>query len=182
MGAMARTAEGDLAGIVASAAEGDEIAFGRIVAAYHDDMRRVCVFITHDDALADDATQAAWSIAWRKLGSVRQPERIRPWLVSVAANEARKLMQRRRRHPEVAIDPAMADMAGGIDPATGIAGVDLRAAMRRLHPDDRALIAMRYVAGFDSTELATAIGLSPAGTRARLARLLARLRRELGDG
>jgi RNA polymerase sigma factor (sigma-70 family) len=182
MGAMAGTAEQDLSGFVAAAAEGDETAFGRIVAAHHDDMRRVCVFITHDDALADDATQAAWSIAWRKLGSVREPERLRPWLVSVAANEARKLVKKRHRHAEVEIDPATADRSGGVDPATGIAGIDLRTEMRRLDPDDRALIAMRYVAGFNATELAAAIGLSPAGTRTRLARLLARLRQGLSDG
>ena len=68
------------------------------------------------------------------------------------------------------------------DPATGIAGIDVRNAMRRLGPDDRALIAMRYVAGFNATELADAIGLSPSGTRARLARLLERLRQDLSHG
>ena len=99
---------------------------------------------------------------------MRDPDRLRPWLVSVAANEAKKLAKKRRRHPEVEIDAAMADESGGVDPATGIAGIDLRTAMRRLDPDDRALIAMRYVAGFNATELASAIGLSPAGTRTRL--------------
>ena len=51
-----------------------------------------------------------------------------------------------------------------------------------MSPEDRALIALRYVAGFDSTELARALQMSPSGTRARLARLLGRLRSELGDG
>jgi DNA-directed RNA polymerase specialized sigma24 family protein len=71
---------------------------------------------------------------------------------------------------------------GGIDPATGIDRVDLRRAMARLDPDDRALLAMRYVAGFSSTELAEFTGLSAPGTRARLARLLLRLREELDHG
>ena len=56
---------------------------------------------------------------------------------------------------------------------------DLERALERLDPDERALLAMRYVAGFDSNELAAAIGLSPSGTRTRLERLLARLRKEL---
>ena len=51
-----------------------------------------------------------------------------------------------------------------------------------MNPEDRALIALRYVAGFDSTELARALHMSPSGTRARLARLLGHLRSELGDG
>jgi DNA-directed RNA polymerase specialized sigma24 family protein len=51
--------------------------------------------------------------------------------------------------------------------------------MQRLDPDDRALLTMRYVFGFDATELSTALGISPAGTRTRLKRLLDRLRQEL---
>jgi hypothetical protein len=73
MDAMTRVVEGDLPGTVESAASGDEAAFGRLVAAHNDDMRRVSRFITRDDALADATTQAAWAIAWRKLGSLREP-------------------------------------------------------------------------------------------------------------
>jgi len=69
----------------------------------------------------------------------------------------------------------------GPDPAGRTGDLDLANAMARLHPDDRTLLALRYVAGFDSTELARATGRSPSGTRVRLARLLDRLRKDLGD-
>lgn len=42
----------------------------------------------------------------------------------------------------------------------------------RLKPDDRTLLVLRYVAGSHSNELARGTGLSPSGTRARLARLI----------
>jgi RNA polymerase sigma factor (sigma-70 family) len=71
---------------------------------------------------------------------------------------------------------------GGVDPGTGIASIDLRAAMARLDPDDRALIAMRYGAGFNANELALATGKTPAATRQRLKRLLDRLREDLSHG
>jgi DNA-directed RNA polymerase specialized sigma24 family protein len=74
------------------------------------------------------------------------------------------------------------DRGGGTDPALAVNSLDLRNALARLDPDDRALIAMRYVAGFDSNELALATGRSASGTRARLARLLQRLERELDRG
>ena len=67
----------------------------------------------------------------------------------------------------------------GLDPATGIDSLDMLAAIRRLEPDDRALLAMRYVAGFNATELSAATGLTPSGTRNRLERLLTSLRQEL---
>ena len=172
--------ENKLAGAVALAAAGDEVAFARIVQAHHDDMTRVCFVICGDLDIADEAVQAAWSIAWRKLGGLRDPSRLRPWLVSIAANEARLLIRRRRRRTVVEL--AVADAAApAVDPAGRDADIDLTNALARLGPDDRALLALRYVAGFDSTELARATGRSPSGTRVRLARLLARLRSELRD-
>lgn len=177
---MSKAADQDLGEVIASAVAGDELAFARIVAAYHEDMRRVCAFVTRDDALADDAVQAAWAKVWHKLGSLKQPERLRPWLVSVAVNQAKDLLRKRKRNAEVELLANAATVSGGRDPATGIDSLDLLAAMDRLDPDDRALIAMRYVAGFDSTELGAAVGLSAPGTRARLARILGRLREELG--
>lgn len=179
---MARAVAGELPELsrtIESAASGDEAAFGRIVAAYDDDMRRVCRFIARDDMLAEDATQVAWSIAWKKLGSLREPERVKPWLVSIAANETKRLLKKRHRNAEVTPDAGAMERPGGVDPATGIDRIDLRHAMAKLDPDDRALLAMRYVAGFDSNELGAAIGLSPSGTRVRLHRLLERLRKDL---
>ena len=179
MGAMAEATQQDLAGVIASAAAGDDVAFARIVAANHEDMRRVCAVVCGDDAIAEDAVQAAWPIAWRKLRSIREPQRLRPWLVSVAVNEGKQLRPTRRRRSEVEVSVFASRTPGGIDPAIDIDLVDLRAALSHLEPDDRALLAMRYVAGSDATELSAATGISPAGTRTRLKRLLDRLREEL---
>jgi len=166
--------------LISQAADGDEAAFTRIVEAHHDDMVRVSFVVCGDADLADEAVAAAWLIAWRKLGDLREPDRLRPWLVSIAANEARQAVRRRRRHGVVELAMADADV-GSSDPALRATDIDLMNALARLDPDDRALLALRYVAGFDSTELARATGRSASGTRARLARLLGRLRTELSD-
>jgi RNA polymerase sigma-70 factor (ECF subfamily) len=169
-----------LAAAVTLARAGDETAFARIIKAHHDDMTRVCFVICGDLDVADEAVQAAWPIVWRKLGGLRDPGRLRPWLVSIAANEARQLVRRRRRRTIVEI-ATVGSTSSGLDPAGRVGDLDLTNALARLDPDDRALLALRYVAGFDSTELARATGRSPSGTRARLARLLGRLRTELSD-
>jgi RNA polymerase sigma-70 factor (ECF subfamily) len=179
MGAMTRTAVRQDAGLLAAAAAGDEIAFRRIIAENHDDMRRVAAHVTGDRGLAEEATQAAWLIAWKRLGNVRDEAHLRPWLVSVAVNEAKRVLRKRRRRAQVEVAIDVAGEPGGVDPATGISSMDLNDALDRLDPDDRALLAMRYVAGFDSNELAIALGISPSGTRNRLERLCKRLRQEL---
>jgi RNA polymerase sigma-70 factor (ECF subfamily) len=177
-----RMARHGRADVLASAAAGDEVAFRHIIAAHHEDMRRVCLAICGDHAIADEATQSAWFIAWKKIDKVYDQDRLRPWLVSVAANEAKKLLTKHRRRAafEAAFD--VATEQGAADPATGVAEIDLDAAMSRLDPDDRALLAMRYVVGFDSNELARATGISPSGTRSRIERALKRLRKDLSDG
>jgi RNA polymerase sigma-70 factor (ECF subfamily) len=173
---------GEVERLLASAAAGDEGAFASIVGAHHEDMRRVCVVVVGSDEIADEAVEAAWSKAWRKLGSVRDPERLRAWLVSIAVNEARQLVRSRARRAMVEITVDRLDEMTDDDSAgSAIRRIDLRRALERLEPDDRALLAMRYVAGFDATELAYATGRTASGTRARLARLLGRLEKELGD-
>ncbi len=178
---MTRLAQPDASDLIASAAAGDEFAFRRIIAEHHDDMRRVCVYVAGDRAIAEEATQAAWVIAWKKIGSVREPARLRPWLMAVAVNEARQLLRKRRRRAEIEITTDTSREPGGRDPATGVSGIDLRSAMSRLEAADRELIAMRYVAGLDSNELAIATGLKPGTVRQRLRRLLDRLREDLDD-
>jgi RNA polymerase sigma factor (sigma-70 family) len=57
--------------------------------------------------------------------------------------------------------------------------VDLERALGTLSPDDRRLLAMRYVADLDSTVIASRLGMTASGVRSRLSRTLDRLRREL---
>ena len=171
---------GIAASTVADAAAGDADALARIVGAHHDDMARICFVICGDQDTAQDAVQAAWPIVWRKLGTLRDPDALRPWLMSVAANEARQLVRSQRRHPVVEIEVADIGSDHG-DPASRSGNADLAIALRRLAPEDRALLALRHVAGFDATEIGRAMGMSPSGVRSRLARMITRLRTELED-
>jgi RNA polymerase sigma factor (sigma-70 family) len=169
-----------VAPIVRLAASGDQAAFTRIVAAFHPDLIRVAFVVAGgDQEVAEDAVQAAWAIAWRKLSGVRQPERVKGWLLAVAANEARQIM-RRRRTPIVEIGMAE-HQQGGRDPDASADELDLQDALRHLSADDRALLALRYDAGLDSGEIGVLTGRTAASVRGHLARVLARLRRELSD-
>ena len=165
---------------VAEAAAGDADALARIVGAHHDDMARLCYVICGDADMAQDAVQSAWPIAWKKLGSLREPDRLRPWLMSVAANQARQMVRSQRRH--VVLEIEVSNVGSHSDDPGARAGLaDLSIALRGLSAEDRTLLALRYVAGFDATEIGRATGVSSSGVRSRLSRLINRLRTELED-
>ena len=134
-----------------------------------------------DRELAEDAVQSAWLVAWKKLHSLRDPDRVRPWLLSVTANEARQLVRRRRGGP-VSRSPWSSPATPGATrrPASSASTSAGRSA--HLSPDDRALLAMRYVVDLGSDELGAALGTSPSTARTRLSRVVDRLRKELRDG
>ena len=167
-----------LANTVRLAAQGDEAAFTRLVAEHRVAMARVAYVICGDPEATRDAVQTAWSIAWRRLHTLRDPEQVRPWLIAIAANEARQVVRGQRRRPVIDISHALDRDAGG-DPADAIGLVDLQRALAHVKPDDRRLLALRFVAGLDSTEIARHTGISASGVRSRLARLVERLRTDI---
>jgi RNA polymerase sigma-70 factor (ECF subfamily) len=163
---------------VARAAAGDEDAFARLVGQHHASMARVAYAITGNTESAADAVQAAWSIAWRRLRSLRDVNTVRAWLVAIAANEARQILRRQRRRTVVDLS-MVAELSDGSDPGDRILVADLSRALRSLNADDRSLLALRFAGGLDSSQISEQLGISPSGVRSRLSRLIERLRLDL---
>ena len=167
------------AALVADARAGDEAAFTRIVAQYHPDLLRIALVVSGDTDISAEAAQAAWIVAWRRLSDLREPENLRPWLMSIAANEARGLCRsrgRRRVREITAIDPSTPPAD-----STVAERLDLANALATLDPRDREILGLRYLAGLDSAEIGRSVGMSATAVRSRLARARDRLRQELGD-
>jgi len=164
--------------IVQRALAGDELAFGRIVAAYHDDLARIAYVVCGDLDVAEEAEQAAWAIAYRRLGELRDPAALRPWLMTIAANEARQIARSRRRR--VVWEIAVSDPGRALD-VDQAALIDLADALGRLDERDRTIVGLRYLGGFEPAEIARAMGMSAGNVRVRRRRLLERLRKDLHD-
>ena len=173
-----RQAEPGLA-LIADARAGDEAAFTQIVARYHPDLLRIAQVVSGDVDVAAEAAQSAWIVAWRRLGDLRDPVNLRPWLMSIAANEARQLIRSRVRRTVREI--AVLDPSAPPADATVAERIDLANALATIEPRDRELLGLRYLAGLDSAEIGRAVGLSPTAVRSRLARARDRLRKDLGD-
>ena len=171
----------DVASSVTEPAEGSpavsEIGFTALVAEHHADLVRLAYAIVGEPDLANDVAQSAWAAAWRYRHRIREPQKVRGWLLTIAANEARRSLRRRRlRH--------LIPLAENTDPVVPARllddQIDLIQAMQRLRPRDREILARRYALGETSREIAEQVGMSDSGVRVRIGRLLEMLREELG--
>ena len=82
--------------LVRRAQRGDEEAFAALVPAAVDRLVAVAYRILRDAALAEDATQQALTIAWRKLPTLRDPERFDAWTYRLVVNACYAESNRRR--------------------------------------------------------------------------------------
>lgn len=153
-----------------------EAGFTALVAEHHGDLVRLGYAIVGDPDLANDVAQSAWAAAWRNRSRLREPEKVRGWLFTIAANEARRSLRRRRlRH----LVPFAHDADRTMLTRAADDQIDLIQAMQRLRPRDREILARRYALGQTSQEIAEQVGMSGSGVRVRIGRLLEMLREEL---
>lgn len=153
-----------------------ETGFTALVADHHGDLVRLAYAIVGDPDLAKDVAQSAWAAAWRNRHRLREPDKVRGWLLTIAANEARRSLRRRRLRQFI----PLADDRGRTVPAPPPdEQIDLIQAIQRLRPRDREILARRYALGESSQEIGEQVGMSDSGVRVRIGRLLEMLREEL---
>jgi RNA polymerase sigma-70 factor (ECF subfamily) len=160
--------------LIRRAARGDLAAFARIVRLHHEDMTRIAFVITGDLDSAVRATEAAWPVAWHGLHRKRTPDALGPWLFSLAATEAVTIamIDGPPGSPgggPARMDPGAGPAAGGGHPADA----EFVCALARMDPGDRALLALRHLAGFSMSDLVRANRRSRPSVAARLERMAA---------
>jgi RNA polymerase sigma-70 factor (ECF subfamily) len=136
---------------------------------------------------AQDVTQDALLAAWRELPSLRDPDRFLPWLRRILVNRARDVGrgQRRLGGRPVSLDSVPAQRLE-LDPinetAPRVDGLtDLHRALARLTIDQRAVIALHYLADLTLPDVATTLGIPLGTAKSRLNAALVVLRRDLGE-
>jgi RNA polymerase sigma-70 factor (ECF subfamily) len=169
---------------------GDSRAVAAIERRYGDELRLFCRRMLADAARAEDIVQDVLATCCRLEAESLPTRSIRGWLYQVARR--RCIDVQRKRHDEA---PPGARVARGvqpsfdhaIDPLTTPAGKALKrdralrilAVLQELDEDLRSVVVMRYFQELPREAIAEAIGLSLAGTKARLSKAMDVLRAKL---
>ena len=162
------------------AVDRDEAAFEAMVTQHGPMVLGTCRRMLSDPHDVDDAFQATFLVLARKAGSIRDADRLGPWLHGVArrvATRSRALSARRRSRER----PGVEDQA--VEPPDALEGFEHRAALdeelARLPEKYRAPLVLCYLEGLTHDEAAEQLRWPVGTVRSRLAGGRDRLRDRL---
>lgn len=157
--------------------EGD-LAFDRLYRSSRDDVYAYVAGLLRDAAAAEEVTAAAFERAYRKRNRF-DPQRGEPraWLFGIARNAALDELRRRGRQAGLTAEPADLDSFGFEERAEhSERRLAVSAALERLEPSERELIALKFFAGLGNAEIAQVIGVSESNAGTKLHRAMTKLR------
>jgi RNA polymerase sigma-70 factor, ECF subfamily len=143
-----------------------------------DDVYSYAAGLLRDRAAAEDVTACAFERAYRKRSRF-DPRRgsARAWLFGIARNAALDELRRRGRLAELTGDPIGGASPGSSPPdEEAERRVLVAAALERLEPRERELLALKFFAGLSNAEIAGVLRVSESNAGTRLHRTIAKLR------
>ncbi len=157
--------------------------FRAVYDAHARSVRRFLGDLLRDDASADEATQETFVRAHGRLATLRQDDKVLPWLFGIARNVFYEELRARRRHlRSIEDDERDQEPDRGPSPEGVLLGAEadqkLTAALAELGDERRAALLLRIDHGLDYDQIAEVMGwpLSKVKNEIHRARIVLRAR------
>lgn len=162
--------------------QGDEWAFGQIMALYKDKIVNYLYQFTGDYQKSVEIAQETFIRVFFKANKYRPIAPLSSWIYTIASNLAKTECRRSRKMSTVSLEDIPNSYSSGTyyeDPADPGLVRNLREALDALHPRYRVPVVLKDMEGFSQEEIAKIIK-RPVGTvKARISRGREQLRRKL---
>jgi RNA polymerase sigma-70 factor (ECF subfamily) len=162
--------------VVRDAIGGDERAFEALVGPLIAGGYQLALTMLRDREAANDALQDATFKAWRRLNQLREGRLLRPWFLSIVANECRSV-RRGRWWSVVRLADRGTASDNPEDQATRTA--DLGSALKKLDRDERVALFLFFYLDLPLAEAAQVLGVTAPAAKSRIYRAVAKLRPRL---
>jgi RNA polymerase sigma-70 factor (ECF subfamily) len=154
---------------------GSEDAFRMLYRRHTPLLHRIVLRMVEREADAEDVLQETWMRAAERLGSFAWRSALGTWLVAIAVNIARDLLDRRGRWVDVELEEQLLSR-DVVDP---VGMLDLERAIAMLPPGCRAVFILHDIEGFTHEEIAAQLGYTAGASKSQLFRARRALRRLL---
>jgi RNA polymerase sigma factor (sigma-70 family) len=168
--------------MVAAIVVGDPAGLAAAYDCYAASLHTYCRSLLAEPADAADAVQDTFLIAAAKLGGLRDPDRLRPWLYAVARNECFRRLRGRARMADLDEAGELTDTAADISAGAERGELQdlVRSAIAGLNPGDREVIELNLRHELEGADLADALGIPVNQAHALASRARGQLERSLG--
>lgn len=158
----------DDAFLVARTRDGDLRAFTVLLQRYNQTLRRYVERLTRNAADTDDVLQETAVSAWRHLDSLKEPAKVRAWLIQIATRQALHTVTARTPHDELTED-LVTD--GEVDRNADRLHVrrSLQSALDALPQQQAQCWILRELGGYSYTEIAERLTIPESTVRGSLA-------------
>lgn len=162
--------------LVEAAQRGDTRAISELVARSHSRVRRFARMLCRTSEDAEEATQEALIVVYRRVGTLRAPAALGSWLFQVVRRECtrRARIALRVHAPPPRWEPSPEEVV-----FTRLELARITSSIAQLEPEQRAVLLLRDVHGLSGAATAERLGVSRAAMKSRLHRARERFRSEL---
>ena len=169
--------------LVRKAVAGDQEAFVVLVKRHQGMVTGITFSILQDVGASEDAAQDAFVKAWKRIGSLRDATKWRPWLGQLARNTAINHLRKITKEKSEPLSDYLPDRSSGPDEMVGAKDETefVMAALEKLPEKFRTPLVLFYREERSAAAVGEAMGLSEAAVRQRLKRGRDALRGEVEE-
>ena len=155
--------------LVSAAKAGDKPAFKKLYDTHVSRVYALCVRLTADKALAEDATQEVFIQLWRKLDNFDGQSRFTTWLHSVTSNIAISYMRKQKGWFQKMFNIEDAGLSEKSD-AGSTDDVDLDHYIQRLPERARMVFVLHAIEGYRHEDIADMLSIAVGSSKAQFHR------------
>ena len=173
--------------LIEGALDGDERAFRYLVERYQSQVIKTVTGMLGDSAEVHDVVQDVFIRLHGALSTYRGESTIKTFLTRIAINRSLDILRRRKRVFFVSMDSDSIETVESSAPGPEMSAIAsdeqrlLRTAIDALPPKHKAVIVLRMIEGYSTSETADILGVPYGTVLSRLKRGISKLKQELGS-
>ena len=147
-------------------------------AKYHKQLYRIAYSYLRHKQNAEDVIQISYEKAINNQSQLKDPKKLRSWLIRIVINECNQNHRIRKRQTE--IEQKIKSNSELVLNSDYVISIELKDALLLLSEEDRNLISLKYLLGYKQKEISAILDLPLGTVKSRLSRSLGKLKEIIG--
>lgn len=169
--------EQDFKTLVKQARKGDRTSFAALYSQVYTEMYRYACFTLRSTHDAEDAVADAVLDAYSTIGRLRDPQAFKIWIFRILSSKCKRKLREYYKHEQSISEDIIG--LGFEENQASDEKADLYKAMEILEEDERMIISLRVLMGYNSVEISKILKMNSNTVRSKYTRSLEKVKTEM---